>query len=139
MRRNTAGMHVQCFCEAGFFGEVETRPSGLQVRTCTRASAYTVPANATFENFLDGYNTTWESGGGSYKAGIAVVNGTDVEMAMAAQTTSWVAIGLRAVAYAPEPLCALLSACSACAFGRGCIGCHADQHEGLRVCGWVGG
>lgn len=92
---------VQCFCEAGFFGEVETRPSGLQVRTCTRASGYPVPTGATFDNFLEGYNTTWDSPGGTFQAGVAAVNGTDVEMAMAAQTTSWVALGVRAVACAP--------------------------------------
>lgn len=90
---------VQCFCEAGFFGDVETRPSGLQVRTCSRASGYTVPTGATFDNFLDAYNTTLEATGGTFKAGVAVVNGTDVEVAMAAQTTSWVAIGMRATAY----------------------------------------
>eukprot|EP00892_Ulva_mutabilis_P012398 jgi/Ulvmu1/9530/UM053_0019.1 len=96
---DVSGPALQCFCEAGFFGAVETRPSGLQVRTCTRASDYAVPAGATFANFLDAYNTTLEAPGGTFKAGVAPM-GPSVEIAMAAQTTSWVAIGMRASAAA---------------------------------------
>lgn len=120
---------LQCFCEAGFFGDVETRPSGLQVRTCTRASGYSVLAGATFDNFLDAYNTTLEAPSGTFKAGLAVVNVTDVELAMAAQTTSWVALGMRATACVPvprqQPMGGLETAVHAC--GCGCVSLCAGE------------
>eukprot|EP00892_Ulva_mutabilis_P010891 jgi/Ulvmu1/8174/UM040_0071.1 len=95
-----SGPAKQCFCEAGFFGDVTTRPSGMQVRTCNRASELTLDTAALeWETFGEEYARSLDASGGTFSAYINPGNDT-FEFAMKAQTASWVALGMRSVAAA---------------------------------------
>lgn len=95
---------MQCFCEAGFFGDIETRPSGLQVRTCSRASELQLDV-AALDTFGEEYPRSWESPEQTFTAYAAPGNDT-FEFAMKADTASWLALGLRSVGCAALPLTA---------------------------------
>ena len=86
---------VQCFCEAGFFGDVVTMPSGMQRRTCDRASTLTLDAaTLTWETFGEDYNRSIPSASDNFAAHLNPGT-TDVEFAMQGKTSSWVAMGRR--------------------------------------------
>lgn len=91
-----SGPAKQCFCQAGFFGDVVTRPSGMQVRTCTRASELTLDTAALDTFGEEGYTRSFDSPEGTFSAYVAPGNDT-FEFAMKAQTTSWLALGMRSV------------------------------------------
>lgn len=122
---------MQCFCEAGFFGPVMTRPSGMQVRNCNRASELTLDAAAIdFDTFGEEYLRSLDSTSGSFSAYMNPGNDT-FEFAMKANTTSWVALGLRSVACAPSLRCARLSACLG---GCSAYVCTHSEEPILRTC-----
>ena len=101
---------VQCFCEAGFFGDVVTMPSGLQRRTCDRASdafADMDAASVAWDTFGEGYQRTLESTADVF-IGHLTPGETSAEFAMQGKTTSWIAMGMRSVGYAFANSCLCL-------------------------------
>ena len=113
---------VQCFCEAGFFGDVVTMPSGMQRRTCNRASTLMLDAaTVTWENFGEDYNRSIPSTTDNFAAHLNPGE-TEVEFAMQGKTTSWVSMGMRSAGcgsdWSPHcrflvlPLCSRMKECA---------------------------
>jgi hypothetical protein len=133
---------VQCFCEAGYFGDIVIHPSGLQRRTCNRTSQLTLDAAAvTWETFGEGYTRTLESPGDWFKAHLTP-NGESLEVAMQGKTTSWIAWGVRSL-YAAVGLCSHWTrSCAACLHGGTGMACTASEHaqgmpcQGAAVACW---
>ena len=100
---NGAGA-VQCFCEAGFFGDVVTMPSGIQRRTCDRASeafgAMDI-ASIAWDTFGEGYQRSLTSSADVFSGHLNPSDDT-VEFAVQGKTTSWIAMGMRSVGCAPS-------------------------------------
>jgi hypothetical protein len=88
-----SGPAKQCFCEAGWFGAVSKSKSGMERRTCDKASALKIDT-AKLDMFGSEYNRTEKSGPFSM---FWAVKGSVVEVAMVANTTSWVGVGWRSV------------------------------------------
>lgn len=90
---DTAGPAKQCFCRAGFFGDVAASATGLERRVCNRATELVLDVNA-LDTFGEGYERsetteTFEM--------YWTVTGDAMEVAVKAMTTSWVGVGWRSV------------------------------------------
>ena len=97
---DTAGPAKQCFCRAGFFGDVEASATGLERRVCDRASQLALDVNA-LDSFGEGYERS-ELSTDTFEM-FWTVSGDSIEVAVKAMTTSWLGVGWRSVECAPEP------------------------------------
>ena len=104
---DTAGPANQCFCENGFFGATVASPTGLERRICDTPSALSID-ETSLATFGAEYPNSRTSTGGTYEMYWQIVGDT-IEVAMKAQTTSWLAVGWRSVECASclAPLLAL--------------------------------
>ena len=108
MSSPTEAGDVQCFCEAGFFGDVVTMPSGIQRRTCDRASeafGNMDIASVEWDTFGEGYQRSLTSSADVF-SGHLNPSAEAVEFAIQGKTTSWIAMGMRSVGCAPITLIA---------------------------------
>lgn len=128
-----SGPKMQCFCEAGAFGNAVASATGLERRVCDSASALTLNTS-NLVAFGSEHKNMKESPGKTFKVWWTVSE-SSIEVAMKANTTSWIALGWRSVE------CAHSSACSlhVCYKQRCNMAVHSGKRQGAHstcLCPW---